>query len=107
MLRRPTHSASVVARQELAHRGTVSATVRYVGDRDDLNFGTFPTARVTLPPYVRVDVGAEVQAWRAAGGHLTVGLTGRLENVFATQYREVYGFLTPGRTFAVGLRASL
>ncbi len=107
LLRRPTHSASVVARQELPRRGMVSATVRYVGDREDLNFETFPTARVTLPSYVRVDVAAEVQVWRAARGHPTAGLTGRIENVFDTQYREVHGFLTPGRTVAVGLRATL
>ena len=99
--------ASIVATQVLAHRGSVSVTARYVGDRDDLDFGTFPVSRVILPSYVRMDIGAEVHVWRSARGHPAVRLTGRLENVFDTQYREVYGFLTPGRTIAVGLRATL
>jgi vitamin B12 transporter len=107
LLRRPTHGVSVVARQQIRNRGSVSATVRYVGDRDDLDFGTFPAARVTLPWYVRVDIAAEVRVWRAVGEHPAVGLTGRLENLFDTGYREVHGFLTPGRTIAVGLKVTL
>jgi outer membrane cobalamin receptor len=34
-------------------------------------------------------------------------LTGRLENVFGADYSEVFGFRTPGRTIAVGIRAGL
>ena len=107
LLRRPTHSASLQASQRLGARGSVTGTLRYVGARDDRDFTTFPAQTVVLPSYVRVDLTGEVHAWRARGGHPTLMLTGRLENVFDATYQEVSGYPTPGRTVTVGVRVGI
>jgi vitamin B12 transporter len=107
LLRRPTHAWGLVASRHLGKRGRLSATLRYVGDRDDLDFAAYPAVRVTLPSYVRTDVAGELRVWGGSGTAPIVALTGRVENVFGTEYTEVFGFRTPGRTVAIGLRARL
>jgi vitamin B12 transporter len=107
LLRRPTYAWGIVARRRFGVRGSVSGTLRHVGDRDDLDFTAFPSARVVLPSYLRVDVAGEVRVWGGRARSPMIALTGRLENVFGADYSEVFGFRTPGRTIAVGIRAGL
>jgi vitamin B12 transporter len=107
LLRRPTHAWGLVASRAVGRRGRLSATLRYVGDRDDLDFATYPAARVTLPSYTRTDLAGEVRVWGGSGPAPSIALTGRVENVFGIEYSEVFGFRTPGRTVAFGLRARL
>jgi vitamin B12 transporter len=81
--------------------------VRYVGDRDDRNFTVFPTERVILPSYVTVDLAGELTVWRGASGRPELDLTARVVNLLDEDYREVYGFLTPGRVLLAGVRMGL
>ncbi|MGD8727768.1 MAG: TonB-dependent receptor [Gemmatimonadales bacterium] len=107
LLRRPTHAVSLVASQGLGERATVTGSVRYVGDRDDRNFTVFPTERVILPSYVTVDLAGELTVWRGASGRPELDLTARVVNLLDEDYREVYGFLTPGRVLLAGVRMGL
>ena len=59
LIRRPTNAASLDLAYGFGARGSASVTAQYVGDRDDEDFSSFPTTRVTLPSYVRVDLAGE------------------------------------------------
>ncbi len=56
LLRRPTHWARGHAGYRLWDRGFLSLDVQWVGDREDLDFSSFPARRARLPAYTRVDV---------------------------------------------------
>jgi vitamin B12 transporter len=75
-----------------------------VGKRPDLDFTQFPSPRVTLPAYTKVDLSAEypLSAWRLSG----LSINGRIDNLFDRRYEEVLHFGTPRRTFFLGARAS-
>ena len=100
LLRRPQLSASVGATL-LFGRGTVGATALYVGERDDLDFASFPANRVVLPAYTRIDATGEYRLNDAVTGTL------RLENALDESYEEVLGFPAARRVVYVGARLSL
>lgn len=77
-------------------------TVRYNGRQDDVTFTdpTYATSPiVSLQEYVLVNLNAEYK--------LTPKLTlfGRVENLLAEDYEEVFSFATPGRAAYGGVRA--
>jgi vitamin B12 transporter len=106
LIRRPTHQLSGTLSQDLASRGSVSGTVRFVGTRDDINFNapTATTARVVLPGYTTVDVAGEFSLTPEGTGGRGASLTVRVSNLLNRQYDEVYSYATPGRIIMVGLR---
>lgn len=107
LLRRPGSSGHVALRWRSPSGGTVRASVRRVGERDDLRFTGFTGERVVLDPYTRVDVSLRHPAPLpgATGAALTPVL--RIDNVFDADYEEVAGFDTRGRTVLAGLEAGL
>ena len=106
LLRRPTHSASLTLGYQGGRRATAGLVLRYTGRRDDLDFSSFPFPRVTLAPSTRANasVSVTILSGRATAPALT--LTGRVENLFDDQRREVVNFPTRGRTLFLGGRAS-
>lgn len=105
LLRRPTHSASL----ELAGRPVsllrLGTSVDWVGDRVDLDFSSFPSERVTLEDYLRVNASARLDLGTATGARLSPVL--RVENLFDEEFREVAGFSGRGRAVYLGLESSL
>jgi vitamin B12 transporter len=104
LIRRPTHSGSLVISYARPAGGSIGTAVSYVGKRPDIDFAQFPSPRVTLPAYTKVDLSAELPVTQLGGSAFI--LTVRLENLFDTKYEEVLGFAAPGRTIFVGGRAS-
>jgi vitamin B12 transporter len=100
LLRRPAHAGFARLTWAPGRRLTAGAEVRYVGDRDDLDFTTAPVARVSLPPYALVGLSAAVDL--SGAGRPGLVLRGRADNLLDTAYQEVYGFRTPGRTLFLG-----
>jgi len=103
LLRRPTHSGTATVSYFGPSGFNVGAVVGYVGTRPDLDFSQFPSPRVSLPAYTKVDLSSEVPILRR-GARLT--LTARVENVFNKRYQEVLNFASPGRTILIGGRAA-
>jgi len=103
LIRRPTHSGGATL-SFVPKLGSLSLAARYVGKRPDLDFTQFPSPRVTLPAYTKVDLSAEypLSAWRLSG----LSINGRIDNLFDRRYEEVLHFGTPRRTFFLGARAS-
>lgn len=103
LIRRPTHSGGATI-SFVPKLGTFSVAARYVGKRPDIDFTQFPSPRVTLPAYTRVDLSAEypLSVWPLTG----LSLNARVDNLFDRRYEEVLHFATPRRTFVIGARAS-
>lgn len=97
LLRRPTHSGSAIL-EWLGARATLGLRFHAVGSRDDLDFGTFPTQRVVLPSYGRLDL------WGALPVTAGVALTVRADNATGSRYAEIQGFPAPGRRVLLGVR---
>ncbi|MGH7613258.1 MAG: TonB-dependent receptor plug domain-containing protein [Gemmatimonadales bacterium] len=106
LLRRPTHSAGLTLGYRAGRRATAGLAVRYSGRRDDLDFSTFPFPRVTLAPRTRADASINVLVLSGQATAPALTLTGRLENLFDDQRREVFNFPTRGRTLFLGGRAT-
>ena len=104
LIRRPTHSGSLVVSYSRPWGMSLGTGVSYVGKRPDSDFSQFPSPRVTLPAYTKVDLSAEYPLTGLSRGGLT--LNARLDNVFDKRYEEVLHFASPGRTILIGGRAS-
>jgi vitamin B12 transporter len=103
LVRRPTHSGGGTLTYAPA-RGTFAVAARFVGKRPDFDFTQFPSPRVTLPAYTRIDLSAEYPLARLGVG--AVSLNARIDNVFDRRYEEVLHFATPRRAFMIGARVS-
>lgn len=104
LIRRPER----IVNAEFAYRGTgplsASARVSAVGLRYDRDFRAYPASAVILPPYERLDLGAEY-VLRALGMNRATA-TLRIENATNAGYQAVFNFLTPRRTISGGVRVT-
>lgn len=104
LIRRPTHSGSLVLAYMRPGSVSLGAAANYVGKRADTDFSVFPSPRVTLPAYVKLDLSADVPV--VFGNRTGLALNARLENALNRHYEDVLHFRAPGRTLLVGVRAS-
>lgn len=98
--RRPRHSGSVAV-DGLSGKFTYAAAVSYTGAHIDTDFDVFPADRVRLDSY-----------WLASGQlayrlSRPIELTLRVANAFDSNYRDVVGYRTEGRSIHAGLRVAL
>lgn len=100
LLRRPKDQFTIIANYRMNEKVNLNLQLRYVGERDDKDFSTYPAARVTLPDYTLVNIAANYKFF----SHLE--LTARIENFFDKQYEEVLYYGTLGRSFYVGMNLS-
>ena len=103
LIRRPSHSGSFVVSYVRPLGVSLGTAVTYIGKRPDIDFAQFPSPRVTLPAYTKVDLSAELPLSPLGRGGFA--LTARLENLFDRKYQEVLGFTAPGRAILIGGRA--
>ena len=104
LIRRPTHSGSLVVSYSRPWGTSIATGVSYVGKRPDTDFSRFPSPRVTLPAYTKVDLSAEYPLTGVKRGGLS--LNARVDNAFDKRYEEVLNFASPRRTILIGGRAS-
>ena len=106
LIRRPATSwdAGLVATS--GARGTYDVRFSYVGRRADRDYRSYPAVPVTMPGYLRVDVGGTYPIGTLARGRGTE-LTLRVQNATGVRYQSVFNFLAPGRTVLLGLRATM
>ncbi|MBW3660329.1 MAG: TonB-dependent receptor [Gemmatimonadetes bacterium] len=101
LLRRPRHAADLHVATRLVGGGDASLGARWIGERDDLDFSTFPAERVALDSYLLVRATA---SWPVSSA---LRVFGRVENLLDETYEEVLHFGTPGRSAYLGLKADL
>lgn len=101
-VRRPENIASLnIAWRSLDDMFGANLTVRYNGEQKDFQFTPVGSQRITLDSYTLVNFGADYrinERWQVYG---------RVENLFDSDYQEVFSFLSPGRGFYAGVRAYL
>lgn len=101
LLRRPRHKWGIDAGYGVSAKAQVSLGVIVTGQRDDLDFSTFPATRVTLDGYTLVNLTASYDIARS------VRVFGRIDNLLDRDYEEVFGFGTPGITTYAGVKLGL
>ncbi|HEX8308974.1 MAG TPA: TonB-dependent receptor [Allosphingosinicella sp.] len=98
--RRARHSANLAA-DWVAGRLLLGASLSYVGKRRDSDFDAFPALPVTLGDYMLANLKV---AYRLSKG---LELFGRVENAADSDYRDVFGYNSQGRSVHAGLRVRL
>ena len=104
LIRRPSHSGTVVVMYSRPMSAGVGVALNFVGKRADTDFAQFPSPRVTLPAYTKLDFSAELPV--ALRGRSRLTLNARVENALNKRYEDVLHFSAPGRTLLIGARAS-
>jgi vitamin B12 transporter len=104
LLRRPTHAASLVAAARWSAAAGASLAAYWVGDREDEDFSGATPARVTLPPYLRLDLAGDVALLRARGAAPGVTATLKVENLLDRRYEQVLNFPSRRRAVFAGVR---
>lgn len=102
LIRRPSHSGKVVVSYARPSSVSLGAAVNFVGKRPDFDFAQFPSTRVTLPAYAKLDLSAELPVTRLQRGRLV--LSARIENLLDKRYEDVLHYAAPGRTVLLGGR---
>lgn len=97
LIRRPEHQASLNVKYSPVSKLDLTVAARYVGEREDNDFSTWPSSRVILPNYTLVDIFVSYDFL----DYLTI--YGRVENLFDEDYEEVLYYGTLGRAGYVGL----
>jgi vitamin B12 transporter len=103
LIRRPANTAVLRLASRLGRRGAATLGARFVGDRDDLDFSTFPAARVTLHPYTRVQATVEYTVLQGRGWGPGLTLQAQGENLLGDMGREIANFPVRGRTLFFGM----
>jgi vitamin B12 transporter len=107
LVRRPRHSARLDARTRFADRVSLGVAANYIGKRDDVDFGPFPSVRVELDSYVSLDADASFDLIHQASGRPGITATLRAENLFDEEYDTVFGYHSRGRALFAGFRLGL
>ncbi|HEX6053816.1 MAG TPA: TonB-dependent receptor [Gemmatimonadaceae bacterium] len=103
LLRRPGATGTLDAGYRVSAASRLGLVVRFVGERDDRDFDN--QARVTLGSYTVLDLSGELALGDVSARLAPLTLTARVENALDREYFPAFGFLAPGRTVLLGLRA--
>lgn len=101
LLRRPRDKFSARLNYLSGKKGNINLSFRLIGKRDDLDFSTLPSTRVTLKGYTLFDIALSYDFSQ------NVQIFMRLDNLFNKKYETVKGYGTPGFSFCGGLGVHL
>ncbi|MBL1215713.1 MAG: TonB-dependent receptor [Ignavibacteriae bacterium] len=101
LLRRPKHKLSLNLNYNFNEALNFNLGFRFVGEREDKDFSTFPVERVILDSYSIVDFSA---AYNING---LIKVYGRVENLFNADYEEILFYGTMERAGYLGASLSL
>jgi vitamin B12 transporter len=104
LLRRPSNTLRLWGGVSPLARLQLGAEILYTGDRDDVDFSSFPSARITLPSYTLLNASINLAVLGGPGQGPEVTLTARGENLLDSDYDVIAGFPGRGRTVMVGAR---
>jgi outer membrane cobalamin receptor len=104
LLRRPKRSGAGSITWARAGAGSFSVMGSYVGERPDVDFNEFPSPRVTLPAYTKLDVAASLEIFKSESRKSSISLTGRVDNALDRKYEDVLHYAAPRRQYLIGAR---
>lgn len=97
LIRRANNKASLNISYSPINSISVNTLIRFIGEREDVDFSSFPSQRVTMPSYLLVDFALAYKIFDA------IKLSMRVENVFDRKYEEVLFYGTSRRAFYFGV----
>ena len=100
LLRRPKHKAAVSANYNFTNAINAGMEAILVGKRDDKDFSTYPAARIILDNYTLLNASASYKI------NNLIQLYGKLVNILDSDYEEIYGYGTAGRSGYLGINIS-
>jgi len=106
LLRRPAHTASAYVNWAW-EKFQIRLDGLYVGDRDDLDYRSFPADRVTLGDYFLVDLAASYALALDIPYIEDFKVIGKIKNLFDQDYEEIFGFSAPPPSFQLGVAFSM
>lgn len=89
-LRRPAHKGNFELNYQYNDKAMFNLNMIIVGNRDDMDFSSFPFSRVELPGYVTVNLAGHYNFTPLIQAFV------RIDNIFDKQYQEVLGYGTSG-----------
>ncbi len=98
LLRRAKHKLNFNSTYLFLEHGSLNLNGNYVGEREDMDFSTWPAERVTLDPYILLNFAGSYDFSEY------FQLYGRIDNLLDEEYEDVRGYGTLGRTLTGGLR---
>jgi len=101
LIRRPKQNMNLVLNYKMFSRLDLLVKFMYTGEREDIDFSTYPSTRVILKSYTLVDFVLSYQISDL------LRLQGRIENIFDTEYEEVLYYGTLGRSGYIGVVVNL
>ena len=101
LLRRPQNKATISFDYKLNSIFNIYSDISYFDIRIDKNFSTYPIQRVTLESYILSNLSVNAKIFK------NFTIFGKLNNLFNTDYEEVYGYGTAKRSGYFGLKINL
>jgi vitamin B12 transporter len=98
LLRRPENEITLIIYYSVSDKINITTEIINSGKRDDKNFSSVYSVRVTLPSYGIVNLSASYTLFSG------VDIYGRIDNLFDTYYEEIYGYGTAGLSGYLGFR---
>ncbi|MGQ0793237.1 MAG: TonB-dependent receptor plug domain-containing protein [Deltaproteobacteria bacterium] len=102
LVRRPKHTFSVGANY-LCGGLNLNLNGTFIGRREDLDFRDFPSSRVALDSYFRLDAAASYEIAPTLYYLRKPMVFIRAQNVLGESYEEVFGFTAPEFNFIAGV----
>ncbi|MFA3783915.1 TonB-dependent receptor plug domain-containing protein [Melioribacteraceae bacterium 4301-Me] len=101
LLRRPKNQAFLLVGYDFNTDVNLQLQVKYVGERYDKDFTTYPAQRTKLSSYTIVNLLSSIKISD------NLEFYGRIQNLFNANYEEVLYYGTLGRTFYLGAGINL
>ena len=101
LVRRPEIKITESVNYIFQEKTNLNAEVIFISSRDDLDFSFFPAVRTKLKSYTLVNLSLSHDIFKF------LEFYGRVENLFDTEYQEVFGYSTPGLSGYAGIKFSL
>lgn len=98
LFRRPKDNFSATLNYIFIEKGNLSLSLIHIGDRDDQDFATFPSSRVTLPSYTLFNAVVSYEFIQDTQFFL------RLDNIFDKEYELIKGYAAPSFSFYTGVK---
>jgi vitamin B12 transporter len=98
LLRRARHKMGFTANCRFSKKGNANLEIAYVGKRTDIDYSTWPNARVSLAAYVLLNLATTYDL----SGRVRIGLG--VKNLGNVKYEEILGYGTPGISAYLGVK---
>jgi len=90
LLRRPKHKLTANLNYSFLKKGNLNLSFVFIGERDDMDFSTWPSTRETLLSYSLLNAAVSFNV--ASNFQIFC----RLDNIFNKEYEMIKGYGTPG-----------